>query len=69
MTKLILLSIFVLTLIGCNQNKRSIKTIDLDIIRKRCFGGVVYYRYDTGITPAFNRDGTLKLCSMKKNNY
>lgn len=55
MSKLVSLILATLLMSGCNGTPFN--------TRHECIDGVTYYSLGSGLAPAFNRDGTLKLCN------
>lgn len=59
----VLLSVLLVSLSGCSDNKFNAR----GTYNEECLDGVVYYENMKRLAPAFNQDGTLKLCDKKAN--
>lgn len=59
MKKLILITA-VLTLSGCGSFDREIAK--LTGYANSCIDGVLYYQFASGVTVAYNKDGSIKTC-------
>lgn len=59
--KIILLSLTMLSLIGCGQVSRS--TAALTGYSVECVDGVNYIQFTSGSTVKYNRDGTVNTCN------
>lgn len=71
MSKYIALLIFLL--LGCNTEKeqrrfdKNTQDTGNRFLSKTCINGVTYYAGRHTLTPAYNTDGTLKLCRVNNN--
>lgn len=59
----VLLSVLLVSLSGCNDKPFN----ERGTYNEECLDGVVYYENMKRLAPAFNQDGTLKLCDKKAN--
>lgn len=57
------LSLLLVSLSGCNGKPSNARWT----YNKECLDGVVYYGSMKKLAPAFNQDGTLKLCDKESN--
>lgn len=60
MKKLIVLMIACMMLVGCGQASRI--EANWTGYSEVCIRGVVYYQFPSGVTPAYNPDGTFVTC-------
>mgnify|MGYP003146984480 CR=1 FL=1 len=60
---IVLLGLLLVSLSGCGD----MDGIKRGTYNKECIDGVVYYENMKRLAPAFNQDGTLKLCNKKAN--
>lgn len=60
MRKIYILILATLLISGCT-NRDGTPTVS----SKKCYDGVLYYRMGHGVAPAYNTDGSLKLCGVK----
>ena len=65
MKKQLILSALLILLIGCDEDRY--KTVYLKKLPQvLCVEGVSYYTFGHGKAPAYNEDGSLKLCKDGK---
>lgn len=61
MRKIYILILATILISGCSDNKNGTPYFTIE----SCFGGVAYYKIGHGVAPAYNTDGSLKLCEGK----
>jgi hypothetical protein len=52
--------LILLSLVGCGAFSKGAANILGQTVE--CVGGVVYYQFPSGVTVAYNPDGTIKTC-------
>ena len=57
-------------IVGCGENRigSSKNPNRINEPYSYCIDGVIYYGIDRGAAPAYNRDGSLKLCDVEVAN-